>query len=67
MYPKHKSDILLYAPFNEASIGRVKNGHFVEKRIERIVLEVCNFEMVNQAFNATLKDIEGNEIKATFH
>jgi len=62
LYPNFKQDLLQYAPFNEHTIAKVRQGNFERIPLERIVLEVVNFEMINGCFHAKLKDINGDEI-----
>ena len=35
--------------------------------MEKIVLEIISFEVINQCYHAKFKDIRGDEIYGTFH
>ena len=67
MFPSKRDELGEYEPFKSGSIALVRNGNYRETQIERIVLEVLNFEMVNGCFHARLKDLAGEEIQGTFH
>ena len=67
MFPSKKDELAEYEPFKSGNLALVRAGMFREAQIERIVLEVINFEMVNGCFHARLKDMYGEEIQGTFH
>ena len=67
MYPSKKEELAEYEPFKSGNVNLVFQGCYREIQIERIVLEVVNFEMVNGCFHAKLKDLFGDEIYGTFH
>lgn len=67
LFPNHLPDLMNFEPFNENTIAKVRQGHFDKKPLDRIVLEIVNFEVVNGCFHAKLRDINGDEIQGTFH
>ena len=62
MYPSKRDELAEYEPFKSGSIANVRSGLYREQQVERIVLEVLNFEMINGCFHAKLKDLSGDEI-----
>ena len=62
MFPSKKDELAEYEPFKSGNLAAVRQGIYREQQIERIVLEVMNFEMVNGCFHAKLKDLAGEEI-----
>ena len=62
LYPSKRDELSEYEPFKSCNIANVQNGMFRETQMDRIVLEVVNFEMVNGCFHAKLKDLAGEEI-----
>ena len=42
-------------PFNECSVARVTRGEFQQKKLDRILLEIIQFEVMNQCFYARFK------------
>ena len=67
MFPSKRDELTEFEPFKSGTIARVRQGLYRESQIEKIVLEVVNFEMVNGCFHARLKDLQGEEIQGTFH
>lgn len=54
-------------PFNEQNIKSANKGDFTQKKIDKIVVELAAFEVLNDCYYATLKDFAGDTIQATFH
>jgi len=62
LYPSRKQDLKEFHPFCENTIANVKLGRFIEHQIDKIVLEIVNFEVINGCFHVKMKDIDGEEI-----
>ena len=62
MYPSRREELAEFEPFKSGNVALVLQGLYRETGIERIILEVVNFEMVNGCFHARLKDLFGQEI-----
>ena len=67
LFPNHKNEIEQNYPFNICSVYRVCEGAFNQCQLEKIVLEIVSFEVINSCYHAKLKDIKGDEIFGTFH
>ncbi|CDW72843.1 UNKNOWN [Stylonychia lemnae] len=67
LYPNKKDEIETYYPFNTYTIAKVNQGLFASSRIERIVLEIANIEIIQSAYHTKFKDLKGDEIYGTFH
>ena len=39
----------------------------MKRQLDKIVLEITQFEVINGCFQATCKDLQGETIQATFH
>lgn len=55
LFPNKKEEIEVLQPFSESSIALVKAGHFTSRKIERIVLEITNIDVINQCFSTKFK------------
>lgn len=49
-------------PFCSNSIQRIQDGEFLKRQLEKIVLEITQFEVINGCFQATCKDLQGDSI-----
>ena len=67
LFPNHKEEIVKYYPFSEYTVAAICQGHFIQRRLEKIVLEVVTFEATNQCYHAKMRDLAGDEIYGTFH
>ena len=55
LFPNKKDEIEQYYPFNEFSIQNIRDGHFLSRQLEKIVLEITNIDVVNQCFYTKFK------------
>ena len=62
-----KDELLRREPFLSNSIQNVKQNHFSKTQMEKFCAEITQFEVVNGCFQATLRDLAGDEIQATLH
>ena len=62
-----KEELCNTEPFLSNNIKSVETGHFKFKQLDKICLEIVKFEVVNGCFQAQMRDLQGDEIQATFH
>lgn len=67
LFPNHKNDIETHYPFNLYNVVRICEGAFNQCQLEKIVLEIIQFDVTNQCYHAKFKDLKGDEIYGTFH
>mmetsp|Transcript_20034 Transcript_20034/g.17712 ORF Transcript_20034/g.17712 Transcript_20034/m.17712 type:complete len:211 (-) Transcript_20034:145-777(-) len=67
IYFNNKERIMKIYPFCDYNFVKAKKGQFQRKKMEQVVLEILKFEIVNESFNVTCKDIAGEIMEGTFH
>ncbi len=67
LFPNKRQEIESYYPFSEYSIAHIRQGRFLSRPLEKIVLEITNIDVVNQCFYTKFRDLNGEEIFGVFH
>ena len=67
LFPNKKDEIETFYPFNEFTIANVRAGKFLSRKLEKIVLEITNIDVVNSCFYTKFKDMHAEEIFGVFH
>ena len=67
LFPNMREEIETFFPFNECSITNIRNGKYLSRQLDKIVLEITNIDVVNQCFYTKFRDLNGEEMQGVFH
>lgn len=67
LFPNKREEIEKLEPFCSFNIENIREGLFLSRPIEKIILEITNIEVVNECFYTKFKDIKEEEIFGVFH